>query len=721
MQDAAASVNFLRMTAPTIGCPNCGNQITADRRHSHMAVCDSCRSVVTFGERAAQVAGTMSVLPPPRSKLYVGAMGKFHGKNFSVLGRVRYGYARGYWDEWYLMTDTGEPGWLSEDERHITFETEVPTDHSFQGLSVGQSAEVPGKGSYQVVEKDIATVEGGEGELPFVVIGGQQIKFLDLQGPSGESATWEMDEHGNARMYAGRPVHGGELELDWTRQDLGMDDSLPIARKAGEGGRERVQALEGVRALKCNNCGAGMEVDTKDGVPAGVQCPYCGTKKSLKPRSENCPHCQTPIPLRSGDDAASAVCNGCGSVSQVSPEGLKVLQVASAKETKPYYDPPLKIGQTFTWDGKRYQTVAWVVYEDDEGYPYEEQLLFSDEGGYLWLSFYNNHCTIGARIFDGPRFAQAEDMPEKLLFRGRKFRKTEVATSRVTHVVGELPWICQIGDRTKYAEAACEPYRLAGEWSQTENEWFLGKYVGRKELQKCTEGHINLGPVKGVVPHQPYPASRSQSFWVWMLALLLSVGGIFLSNRPGEPVASFRMGDAAYRSDGGSAGSSFEANGGQILEIQLASPKLNQGWVYIQGTLAKASGGAAVHQFAVQLARFDTGDASENNEEQSVSLKIPEDGSYRLILRAQGDRVVYTKANQNTGYRPAVRVDVVKGTLTPMYFIIFAIFSGLIWFYLLIDRAGFSARKNTEEEDDDEDAAWFATMDDGHDDWDDPW
>ena len=690
-----------------------------------MAVCGSCRSVVTFGERAAEVAGTMSVLPPPRSKLFVGATGRFHGKNFSVAGRVRYGYARGYWDEWYLFTDTGETAWLSEDARSITFEQSVPDDVVawMKGLSPGptelgpgDTMEVQGHGWFRVVERDTATVEGGEGELPFVVISGQSVTFLDLESSDGSefTGTYEWDAEGSHRLYIGRPVHGGELELDWTRQEIGMEESIPLARKVGDG-RERVQALDGVRALKCGNCAAGMEVDTTDGVPDAVQCPYCGTRKNLKPREEKCPQCDRAMTLRSGDEAASAACRSCGTVSRVSGDGLRPLQIAAAKN-KPYYDPPLKLHQPFRWEGQDYEAVAWIVYKDDEGYTFEEQLLFGETGGYLWLSFYNNHCTIGRRVFDGPHVGRPEDLPSKLLFRGHNFRRTEVATSKVVHVVGELPWICQVGDTTRYAEAVHEPFRLAGEWTQTENEWFLGRYLTRDELTACTEFGVNLGPVKGVIPHQPYPRGRAQAFWVWTLALILSVLGIVWTESSGETVTKFRMNDSAFTGRG-AASKPFDVKAGDSIQVQLSAPKLKQGWIYLLGTVAKAEGGPALAQFSAEMASFDTGEDSSDTRETAVDVTFDEAGSYRIILRAQADRVVYAKAQKNLAYRPGVRVDLVAGKRSSLFFIIFAVFAGIIWAYLLIDRAGFTTRKNLEV---DEDEGAVASSDDW-DDWDDPW
>ncbi|MBL8164213.1 MAG: DUF4178 domain-containing protein, partial [Anaerolineae bacterium] len=55
------------------------------------------------------------------SRLRVGMSGKIRGRGFTVLGRIRYMYDEGFWEEWQITWDDGAPpDWLEEDEGYWT-------------------------------------------------------------------------------------------------------------------------------------------------------------------------------------------------------------------------------------------------------------------------------------------------------------------------------------------------------------------------------------------------------------------------------------------------------------------------------------------------------------------------------------------------------------------------------------------------------------------------
>ena len=238
----------------SIECPNCSAKISVDQRFSHMAVCDSCRSVVTFGDDAVELRGELSLLPPSRSQLFIGAQGRFDGLEFAVLGRVRYGYERGYWDEWYVQCGDGETAWITEEPDGLAFERMVDTNHvtlEYEPLEPGRVVEVEAK-SFTVKERDIAHCQGGDGQLPFVVIQNEKTPFADLTGPDDAVGSIEFGEDGT-RLFVGKPISVDDLNLTVTRQDIGLED-VPLAAK-NAGGRAQLTILAGKqRALNCSNC-----------------------------------------------------------------------------------------------------------------------------------------------------------------------------------------------------------------------------------------------------------------------------------------------------------------------------------------------------------------------------------------------------------------------------------------------------------------------------------
>ena len=70
--------------------------------------------------------GKKSRLSQGFSRLYCGALCTIHGNEYRVVGRVRYSYGKGFWDEWYALNDTGEGSWITEDDHAFSVQVEVP-------------------------------------------------------------------------------------------------------------------------------------------------------------------------------------------------------------------------------------------------------------------------------------------------------------------------------------------------------------------------------------------------------------------------------------------------------------------------------------------------------------------------------------------------------------------------------------------------------------------
>ncbi len=181
---------------PHLSCPNCGAGFDWHARFSQVVVCESCSSAIVVDREAVKVAGQMSVLAQTPGPLWVGATGKIGRRKFHVMGRVRYGYEGGYWDEWYLAEPDGRTFWIGEDENEFTIthlsEREMP-DSFWERAQPGARLSY-GEHSYLVQERDEAVCEGGEGQLPFLVLPGERTPFVELVAPGGQFITVERDE-----------------------------------------------------------------------------------------------------------------------------------------------------------------------------------------------------------------------------------------------------------------------------------------------------------------------------------------------------------------------------------------------------------------------------------------------------------------------------------------------------------------------------------------------
>jgi hypothetical protein len=104
-----------------------------------------------------------------------------------VIGRIRYQYDSGFWDEWLLL-DTINPyeyWWLHEDEGDFTIFIENPQEmidnfYRYDELNVGAEIQINAYLSKVFLcEKAEASVMGYEGEIPYPVRTGDKIDYVD--------------------------------------------------------------------------------------------------------------------------------------------------------------------------------------------------------------------------------------------------------------------------------------------------------------------------------------------------------------------------------------------------------------------------------------------------------------------------------------------------------------------------------------------------------------
>lgn len=205
----------------TFNCPSCGAKAEVNRVIA-MGTCEYCRGAFYFKDEAVTAYGEMNVLAEPDSVLYVGATGRLKGRRFNVMGRVRYRYEEGLWDEWYLQDETFQPLWIGEDEGELSLEVPVEIKAgvpAYEEVEPGLMLNLTcGDGtvlSVSVDEMDTAVLEGIEGHLPQTLLAERQFPYVDAS--QGElTVTLEYGDDG-ADVYRGEWIGPDDLELDQPR------------------------------------------------------------------------------------------------------------------------------------------------------------------------------------------------------------------------------------------------------------------------------------------------------------------------------------------------------------------------------------------------------------------------------------------------------------------------------------------------------------------------
>ena len=168
-----------------VSCPSCGGEVKIKSVFSKSAACTYCGQTSYLDADKVEAKGEKAFLADYGSLFSVGLRCKWNKKTMEVIGRIRYEYEEGFWDEWAVIIDDKDDQiyWLEEDEGRLTLFTSVtvPTKDlpaKYEGLRVGTTMEFDGKKIF-IRAKSRAKVIGSEGELPFRVINGERADFMD--------------------------------------------------------------------------------------------------------------------------------------------------------------------------------------------------------------------------------------------------------------------------------------------------------------------------------------------------------------------------------------------------------------------------------------------------------------------------------------------------------------------------------------------------------------
>jgi len=639
-------------------------------------VCTSCQSAVTFDDEAALVAGTLSVLPPSRTKLFCGAMGSISGRSFQALGRVRYGHERGFWDEWHLLwTDDGATGWLSEDEDRLVIErldadaVTMVTADTAPGTAVSLSGE-----TFNVVERGVATVEGGEGQLPFVVVQGEETPFVELRSrDGGRIATVEFGADGR-RVFLGEAITDADLGMDWTRQDLGFSDELALANKA-DGSVPRLQSLSGgIRPLKCHACGGGLEVaaDAHGNLPKAVKCAYCGSANDLSGKALQCPNCTNPVQTFAGD-ARLAKCPTCTHqidlTNRSGPASLGRPGSASGAVLMP--------GDRWDFEELSYVVTGRLRYDgfsEGEAWHYWEYALFEPTVGYRWLVESDGKWSLAERVFDHEALGPDAN-PSTVQCLGRHYPVAEVNTVKVGFVDGELPWVARVGDQVKVLDSGkSHGHTVSIEWSPNEVEWYLCRSLQRSRVLAGSKSmKARAGAVSSSTSDYSGSGGTHGRWWkhfilMGLLMLIVGTGVAYyvLEEIRGTRIASASLGDAMFSKAGQTAELKLPGNRNIHLKLTTdsrgygnAAKSLKGGWAHYLVTLTDASG-AEVAKFTSTHADFYHGGTGpyEYRTNSTYGLRMPADGAYTVRVQATSGNVDGTRAAPP---KAPLKLDVIDG------------------------------------------------------------
>ncbi|MES2445075.1 MAG: DUF4178 domain-containing protein [Pseudomonadota bacterium] len=200
-------------------CPNCGAPVAFRSAALPSVVCAQCRSMLVRSDSGVAVTGVSAAVPFDVSPVQLGMRGSIDGLAFEVVGRLRWAWTDGSWNEWLLLFGDGRTRWLGDAMGQFMILEERPFEaiktRGLKTIAAGGEA-VPGTelqidGGRWVIgdARDVVCI-AAEGELPLDPRPGSRLYSVDIRNATGDVASLQRDAEGTS-FYSGRYVTLAEL------------------------------------------------------------------------------------------------------------------------------------------------------------------------------------------------------------------------------------------------------------------------------------------------------------------------------------------------------------------------------------------------------------------------------------------------------------------------------------------------------------------------------
>lgn len=203
----------------TAECPSCGAPVQFAWSGAVQTACPYCQSILVRHDVNLEKVGITADLPPDASPIQLFTEGVFDNRRFTVIGRIRYEWEQGAWNEWHLLFQDQTSGWLSDAQADyaVSFLAAAPAPlPPPDELSPGRLIQISGTPFY-VTHLTRVRYVGFEGELPFTTADRTEFLTADLRTFDARFATIDHSEQ-PPLLFAGRFTGFDELRLTNLRE-----------------------------------------------------------------------------------------------------------------------------------------------------------------------------------------------------------------------------------------------------------------------------------------------------------------------------------------------------------------------------------------------------------------------------------------------------------------------------------------------------------------------
>ncbi len=299
--------------------------------------------------------------------------------------------------------------------------------------------------------------------------------------------------------------------------------------------------------LSCPECGASLDYDPSSGVEA-ITCPAC--------------HASVPVE-----------------------------EVTGVREEKPVGPLPpsvLQVGMRGTIDEEECMIIGRVVYENGRLERWNEWLIRTESGKYLWLDEDGNNYRILTQCepithIDPVRL----DEEDSTYYCGKQYHVWEKSQAKVVYFEGEFTWQMERGDTSWYLDLVATPEVIAVDFTPDEIQYYTGRYIFAEDVYESFG--IKEDPPEPeffdpAMPFRGFTGIRSSLFLPVLAFTAIYFALIFVSYfDDGIPVLEVTPGNATLLK--GDVVGSFELEEPAIVCINTNCPALDNAWCWVGVTL----------------------------------------------------------------------------------------------------------------------------------------
>ncbi len=549
------------------------------------AICGFCRSTLVRkgSETQLEDIGKMAEVTDDPSPIQLGTEGVWRKAKFTVVGRLRYEYEAGKWNEWHIQFVDNRTGWLTDAmgsyaislPKHFKNQT-IP---AFEGLVPGGAVSI-GDQPFTVSDIQTAKVIGGDGELPFKVGMGYEAPVADLQSEDGKLATIDYSDE-KPVVYLGEPLEYADLNLTHIR-DLTLDVE-----------KQKVKARE----YKCMGCGAPLTNRTKD--PASIACGHCGT------------------------------------VTDFSATETKI--IAKIDEAHRNMNLKLQPGAKGRFEGKDFEIVGAMQREvvgSGMSSRWTEYLLYNFKEGYRFLVEYNGHWNYARVEKKAPRVIPNQQPTTSL--GTRLFKLHSTYSSVVVGALGEFYWRVKAGETAVVHDFVCNEYLLSQETTDNERSWSQSEYRTPQQIQEAFASSLKnkLSEPTGVYANQPSPFKdgfKSHLIWFFLFALIGLVVHVVFSWFSGTKLFEQAL---VIQEKAATTFPTFKITepGKKTLDVRIRDGNV---WAEIDVAMVSSSTGIVARWDNLRLINPDEDEPSDTRTRHELSVPDVSMGEYYFVV--EGD------------------------------------------------------------------------------------